>query len=285
MCFWATVQALAASAPVEVLNPTHGYAGVQFTADVRIFGPCNAVPFVPPTYTVDFYWDENAGSPGSGAPMLTVVRMGCNASNPQAPFYELIQPLTPPKGLDTVGNHVVGADIYNQSAKPRTLLGDPQAPYVIDLAPTPTPIATPTPTPTATPVSTPTPTRRPTATPTTVVTATPTATPEPSPSPSPSPSETPTPGPVAGVGTPTPSSGRKGTPSRPLGFLTPPVVAVGALCILLPLGLLWAAITMFGGTGAAVAGAAAGPNVLPSNTPTMDVPQPPSPDTPAEGPP
>ncbi len=297
LCFWGSVQlALAAVAPPpasETLNPINGYAGVPFTADVRYTGACNAVTFVPPKLTVDFYWDEKAGSPGSGTTMQALVLMNCNATNPQAPFYQLIQSLTPPKGFDTVGSHVVGADIFNQSAQPRTLLADPQAPYAINLPPTPSPTPTPTPTPTATPTATPattpTPTQRPTATPITVATATPTPTPiptaTPSPSPSPSPSETPTPGPVVGVGTPTPSSGPTNTPSRPLGFLTPPTLAAGALCFLIPLALLWFGFMMFGGAGAAVAGAAAGPSVLPSDPPAIEDAPPPTQDPPVESPP
>jgi hypothetical protein len=297
--WWAVVQAMAATAPVEILNPTHGYAGVAFSADVRILGPCNAVTFKPPTYTVDFYWDEKVGGPGSGTPILTVIQMGCNAINPQAPFYELIQSLTPPKGQDTVGNHIVGADIFNQSAQPRTLIGDPQAPYVIDLAPTPTPIATPTPTPTptptATPISTPTPRATPRATPTPVTggAATPTTTPTPTPTaeqsanPSSSPSASgATPGPVAGVGTPTPTPGAKtSSPSTSLlGKLTPPTVVAGSLCVLIPLGLLGAAFLMFGGAGVSVAGAAAGPSAIPTEAAVMNDPPPP-PDPPIESPP
>jgi hypothetical protein len=68
---------------------------------------------------------------------------------------------------------------------------------------------------------------------------------------------------VVGAGTPTPSSGPKSTPTRPLAY----TIALGSLCFLIPLGLLGAAFVVFGGGGAAAAGVAAAPSVVPADPP------------------
>ena len=111
-CFVGAQLVLAATAgppPTQTLNPAQGLSGVAFTSDVRFYANCNSVIAPPPVLTVDFWWDEKAGSPGTGTQLAQGVVMGCNTSGP-APFYELIQTLTPPNA--GAGSYLVGADIY-----------------------------------------------------------------------------------------------------------------------------------------------------------------------------
>ena len=260
-------------ASLTILAPGHGQARTPFTADAIYQVSCAPATAPPPPLDVWFYWGAVKGQHASGT-LLGAYRMSCNAKF----LFELVQSIVPPTNVP--GIYTLDADFYNAGVKPAAYLNFAQVDYTIDAPPTPT---SSTPTPTATP------TRRPTATPTAIARATPTPpatpTPTPSPSPSPSPSETLTPGPVAGVGTPTPSGGSTSTPSRPLGFLTPPTLAAEALCFLIPLALLWFGFMMFGGAGAAVAGAAAGPSVLPSDPPMIEDAPPPTQDPPVESPP
>jgi hypothetical protein len=283
VAFGAGVQLAQAASPITV-TPTSGYPAAAFTADTSL--PCVVGAGPPPALNEWIYWDELNGPRSGmlfGSPNGQSVPCDLKTNTYHFSFTNLV----PPPKANGVGAHPVALDWYDVTGKPVNALTR----YVIVAPPTPTPITTPTPTaiPTATPRATP----PPTATPVTVATATPTSvpteTPTPTPSPSPSPSETPTPGPVAGVGTPTPGARTTNPSTSLLGKLTPPTVAVGALCILLPLGLLGAAFFMFGGAGVSVAGASAGeaavPSVVPTDAPPVDDGPPAPPDPPVESPP
>jgi hypothetical protein len=268
--FGAAVQ-LAAAAPAPLtLNPSSGYPTDKFTANTYVVCPVGAGP--PPPINEYFYWD--------GITLAIRQPVACDA-NTAPPSYHASFIFSPPAGANKVGVHQVRFDWIDALGKTNSYTTQ----YTIVPVPTPTP--TPTATPPPTPVPTRTPTPRPTATPITAATATPTPAPTetPTPEPSPSPSETasPSPSPTVAAGAPTPSIPPKSTPSLLVGLLTPTNLVVGALCLLIPLALIWAAFTMFGGAGAA--GAAAGPSVMASggSPPTQPIP-PPSVDPPVDGP-
>jgi hypothetical protein len=276
--FGAGIQLAQAASPIT-LTPSGGYPNAAFTADTTLSCVVGAGP--PPALNEWIYWDEFKGPRTGtlfGSPNGQSVPCDLKTNTYHFSFANLV----PPPSANSAGTHPVALDWYDAKGT----LVNAVTQYVIVAVP-----PTPTPTPTPTPISTP----RPTATPVTVATATPTpaptATPTPvlSPSPSPSPSETPTAGPVAAVGTPTPGGGSTHPATSLLGKLTPPTVAVGALCILLPLGLLGAAFFLFGGAGVSVAGASAGaaaaPTVLPTDAPPLDQGPPPPTDPPVDSPP
>jgi hypothetical protein len=268
------------------LTPSSGYPTDAFVADTYLACPVGAA--LPPPVTEYIYWDE--GKPFTGTPLTIRQSVPCD-SNTKPPSYHASFKFAPPPNANKPGPHVVGFDWINAQGQSFNY----QTQYTIVPVPTPTPTPQPTPTPTSTPKPTPTPTAVPTGTPVGVATATPTPAPSgpPTPEPSASATSTPTPigtatpGPVAGIGTPTPTPGTRTTnpPTSLLGKLTPPTVAVGALCILFPLALLGAAFFMLGGAGVSVAGAAAAPSVVPTDAPPVDDGPPAPPDPPVESPP